>query len=158
MSFVITAKVSTDLLGNFLVGQEPRWFDDRAFAIAHLGSIGFNQELFVGRKQETMRTPLPSCLTCRLCTLIQLRTARLRCQEALSQTSSQTGTCCLGSFRQHHSKNWVVTALTGRPWTKRSPNPKGTPSSWKAAIRDPLKAASIWPTGGHSAATGWIAG
>ena len=92
----------------------------------HLGSIGFSQGLLLGRQQETMRTPLPSRFTCRLCAAIQLRTARLTCQEALSQISKRTGTCRSLSLRQHQSRNWVVMALTGRPVTKRSQTSSGS--------------------------------
>src|SRR3989442_4696242 len=33
---------------------------------------------------------------------------------------SQAVLPCACKQEQHHSKNWVVRALTGRPWTKRS--------------------------------------
>jgi hypothetical protein len=39
----------------------------------HLGSIGFNQGLFTGRKGTSSRTPWPVCLTWRLCARSQLR-------------------------------------------------------------------------------------
>src|SRR5258708_2277848 len=89
-------------------------------ACTHFGSMGLSQGLLVGRKKGRIRTPLLSCLTWLLCSRIQVRTCLLTCQEALSQISSQQVLPCACSRVQHHSRNWVVMALTGRPVTKRS--------------------------------------
>jgi hypothetical protein len=51
---------------------------------------------------------------------IQVRTARLTCQGALSQTSSSASLPAAWSLSQHQARYSVVTALTGRPSTKRS--------------------------------------
>jgi hypothetical protein len=44
----------------------------------------------------------------------------LVCQEALSQTKSSALIPRAASLAQLQSKNWEVSALTGRPSTKRS--------------------------------------
>ena len=90
------------------------------FACTHLDSIGLSHGLFVGRKKGRMRTPLLSRLTFWFCSLIQVLTCLLSCQEALSQIKSQLRLPCSCSRVQIHSRNWVVMALIGRPFTKRS--------------------------------------
>ena len=67
-----------------------------------------------------MRTPLPCCLTARLCARIQVRTSLLMCQEALSQIMIKAVLPINSSFSQHQARYCVVTGLTGRFATKRS--------------------------------------
>ena len=86
----------------------------------HLGSMGLSHGLLIGNWHTSSRTPIPFCLTVWLCARIQDRTSLLICHDALSQIRSQTGTCCCVKRVQHHSRNWMVMALTGRRSTKRS--------------------------------------
>lgn len=56
----------------------------------------------------------------RLCSLIQIRTILLICQDALSQINNQERLPCAASRAPHQSRKWVVMELPGRPVTKRS--------------------------------------
>jgi hypothetical protein len=76
--------------------------------------------LLIGSWQTRIRTPWPSRFTWRLWSRTHARTCRLMCQEALSQTSSNTGTPLRASLPQDQPRKSVVRALTGRPSTKRS--------------------------------------
>ena len=91
--------------------------------------MGFSQGLLTGNWQGRMRTPRPCCLTCRLCSRIQLWTALLICQEALSQISSKAAFPRAARRVQQSARNWVVTALTGRPATNRSQTSSGCSSA-----------------------------
>lgn len=63
MWFIRTSKVGPDPLGQLLCREQAIGFNDSPFAMAHCGSMGLSQGLFVGKKQGRMRTPFPSCLT-----------------------------------------------------------------------------------------------
>jgi hypothetical protein len=90
------------------------------FPWTHFGSIGLSHGALTGNGQVMMRTPRPSCLTCRLCSRIQLLTALLMCHDALSHTSSKAVFPRAARRVQQSARNSVVMALTGRPSTKRS--------------------------------------
>jgi hypothetical protein len=82
--------------------------------------MGFSQGLFDGKGQAMIRVPTPLRLTRRLWSRSQSWTAWLTCQPALSQTISNPVLPAAQSRSAHHARNWVVTALTGRPSTKRN--------------------------------------
>jgi len=82
--------------------------------------MGLSQGLLLGKKQAIRRTPWPDCLTCRLCWRSQARTIWLSCQEALSQISNTARLSRACACWAHQHKKSIVTALTGRPSTKRS--------------------------------------
>lgn len=84
MRFVCALKIGTDTLRQLLGRKQRLRFHHRAFAVDPLGFNGIEPGTLVGRKQGKMRTPLFSCLTCWLCSRIQVRTCLLRCHEALS--------------------------------------------------------------------------
>src|SRR5439155_13227870 len=84
----------------------------------HLGSRRFSQGLLLGKGHTTTRQP-PSRLTRRLCALSHARTAWLTCHEALSHTISSAVFPSAANRAVSHSSNCFVTALTGRPSTKR---------------------------------------
>src|SRR2546426_11724696 len=88
----------------------------------HLGSMRFSQGLLLGKGHTTMRQP-PSRLTRRLGALSHARTAWLTCHEALAHTISSAVFPSAVKRYVSHSRNCVVTALTGRPPTKRRSMP-----------------------------------
>ena len=67
--------------------------------------------LLISRSTITASNPF------HLCSRIQVHTCLLTCQEALSQRSLLAVLPWACSRVQHHSRNWVVRALTGRPVT-----------------------------------------
>lgn len=80
---------------------------------------GIEPRTFRGQKAGQNAHPFSVLSDCWLCSRIQVRTCLLTCQEALSQISSQAVLPWACNPVQHHSRNWVVMALTGRPVTKR---------------------------------------
>ena len=118
--FVGTFEGLADPIDQLRGGQEPGRLDHAALAVEPHRLDGSEPGLLLGSGQLTMRTPVPSCLTRRLWARIQVRTSALRCQEALSQTSSRGALPSARSRPQHQARNWVVIGLTGRPSTKRS--------------------------------------
>jgi hypothetical protein len=122
MRLMDTAEGPTDPLGELVSAEQSLRLDYLAFAMDPLGLYRIEQELFVGRRQGTIRTPasLPLSLTSRLWAAIQPLTWWLLCQEALSQIKSRAYLPLCWSFSQHHPRNCVVMALTGLPSTSLS--------------------------------------
>jgi len=85
-----------------------------------VGTIGLSHGLLIGSGHAMIRTAASPALTRRLWAAIQIRTSRLTCQEALSQTSSSAVFPAAASLAQHQARYWVVTPLIGRPATKRN--------------------------------------
>src|SRR5581483_12364006 len=96
---------------NCLAESTPLGSTTARLPCTHLGSMGLSQGLCLGRNSGRIRTPLPLLLTCWLCSLIQVRTILLECQEALSQINSQAVLPWASSAVQHQAKNCVVMAL-----------------------------------------------
>ena len=88
-------------------------------AVYPFGFYGVQPRTLGGRKQVTIRTPRLFSLTWRLWALIQPLTSRLLCQLALSQIRSRAFLPLLWSLWQHHPRNCVVMALSGRPSTNQ---------------------------------------
>src|SRR5215210_362498 len=74
-------------------------------ACTHLGSMALSHGLCLGRRQLTILTPPPLCLTSRLCLPSQRLSSLEMCQEALSQMSTITFLPISSSFSQHHPRN-----------------------------------------------------
>src|SRR5215203_866050 len=123
MRLMDTAEGPTDPVGKLISADQPLGLNYLAFAMRiHLGSIGLSHGLLVGNRHGTIRTPasLPLSLTWRLWAAIQPLTRWLLCQLALSQIRSRAFLPLRWSFSQHHPRNCVVIALTGRPSTNLS--------------------------------------
>ena len=91
MSFVFTAKVATHPIDHLLSGQEPRWFNDRPFAMHPFRLNRIQPGALGGQETRQDAHALAFLLDLPIVRSDPGRTARLRCQEALSHTSSQTG-------------------------------------------------------------------
>src|SRR5437763_1183097 len=85
---------------------------------SHLGSIGFSHGALTGRPHTLILQP-PSRFTLRLCCPIQRLTRLLTCQDALSQTSTNTRLPSLANLPHSQARKSSVTWLTGLPSTKR---------------------------------------
>ena len=122
MLFVSTAEDPANPVGELVSTKQPLGLNHYfAFAMRiHCGSMGLSHGLLVGNRHGTIRTPWPLALTSRLWAVIQPLTSWLLCQEALSQIRSRASLPLCWSLWQHHPRNWVVMALTGRPSTNLS--------------------------------------
>jgi Phosphoesterase family len=89
---VEAAEVSADALGQLVSGQRPRRLDNRTLTVNPHGLDGIEPGNLYRQVADDDADPWPCCLTCWLWVRIHARTARLTCQEALSQISTQTGT------------------------------------------------------------------
>src|SRR5215208_2928849 len=115
-----TTEDPADPLSKLVSAKQSLGLCDLALPWIHLGSIALSHGLLVGNRHATIRSPWPLALTSRLWAVIQPLTSWLLCQEALSQIRSRASLPLWWSLWQHHPRNRVVMALTGRPSTNLS--------------------------------------
>ncbi len=121
MGLMGTAVDRAHARGEFGQVEQARGFHDRALGLQPLWLNPIEPKwLLTGKAQTTRRTPQPERLTWRLCGRSQARTRWLSCQDALSHTSSTARLPWAAAWVAHQAKKSMVTALTGRPSTKRS--------------------------------------
>ena len=120
MGIVRASIIGTDAVRQLLLGQHPRWLQHGPFPMHPLRLDRVQPRALAWQQAGTMRTPVPSALTCRLWLRIHVRTIWRLCHDTLSHTSSRARLPCAASRSVHHARNWVVSSLTGCPLAKRS--------------------------------------
>ena len=114
--------MSTDAFSQLLGREQAIRFNHRLLGVdPAFSSMGLSQGLWVGKKKGKMRTPLPVCLTCWLCSRSQLRTILLTWKAGIIPDQEPVALADAAARRsQPYSRNAMVIALTGRPVTKRT--------------------------------------
>lgn len=121
MSFIRASKVSTNALGQLLGGKQAISFDHMTFGMNPCGFDRIEPGAFGGQKEGQNAHALALLLDeeVMLSDPSPHQLAGMK-RGVIERLSNQQVLPCACRWVQHHCRNWVVMALTGRPSTKRS--------------------------------------
>ena len=114
-----TAKILTDAGDDLRGSEQPGRLDDRPLPMDPMRFNGIQPGTF-DRQAPGQEAYTAMALDLLMWARTQVRTSRLRCQEAWSHSSTRTRFRSAASRWQSQARKAVVTWLTGRPSTNRS--------------------------------------